>query len=301
MTLTSRMEEFLRKLRRYKFLETRQIRRWCVPNDKDGSITRQVLRKLEDAGLARRFRAEVTNPLTTSSAPVWTPTEAGCCLLATKTGDASLILDIMPNTNNWTQFRHYVEVSEVVHAIDMAFLAQSYATLGAVYFEHDVISNAKEPEQRFRLYTIVNQNESKRTVCVPDFAFEVIVNQYRRVYYGELERGSDTPKRVWAKKAPGYSGMKNYFRKHFPNAQDWRVLFIWPNASMREAARKAVDPEKSGMWLFAAFPDITSDFLNQPVIYTAQEGPKPCIKQPTPAGTPATAPAPHLITEHSPE
>ncbi len=294
MNITPRAIAILRVLRRYKFLTTAQIRRWCVPNDKDGSITREVLRKLQDAGLARRFRAEVTNPMMTSSTPVWTPTEAGCCLLATKTGDASLILDSLPNTHNWTQFAHFVAVSELVYTIDRAFAAQSYAMLGDVYFEHDVISDSKEPEKRFRLYTVVSQSDSKRTVCVPDFAFEVCVNEYRRAYFGELERGTDTPKRVAAKKAPGYAGMNSYFQKIFPNAQDWRVLFIWPNAGMRDAARRAVDPEKSEMWLFATLPDISKTFIHEPVIYAALEGPRPFIKPPV---TPALTPVTHELAE----
>lgn len=287
MNITPRVIEILLVLRRYKFLTTAQIQAWCVPNDTDRSITREVLRKMQAAGLARRFRAEVNNPLTTPGVPVWTITEPGGCVLATKTGDASMLLDVLPYTKNWTQFAHYVAVSEVVHTIDMAFAAQTYAKLGAVYFEHDVISDAKEPEKSFRLYTVVSQSGPKKTVCVPDFAVEAIVNQYRRVYYGELERGTDTPKRVAAKKTPGYAGMQHHFRKHYPDAQDWRVLFIWPNAGMRDAARRAVDPAKTEMWLFAALPDITTSFLHEPVIYTAQEGPKPFIKPPA---TPATTP-----------
>ncbi len=294
MNITERVLTILLVLRRYKFLVTAQIRRWCIPNDKDGSITRDLLRKLQSAGLARRFRAEVTSPSITSSAPVWTPTEAGCCLLATRTGDASLILDALPNTNNWTQFAHYVAVSELAHTIDQAIAGQSYATLGALYFEHDVISEAKEPEKKFRLYTVIGHNESKRTVCVPDFAFELTVNQYRRVYFVELERGTDTPKRVAAKKSPGYSGMQNHFRNIFPDAQDWRVLFVWPNAGMRDAARNAVDPSKAEMWLFAALSDLNESFLHEPVIYSAQGGPKPFIKPLVSAGI---APVPHKKAE----
>lgn len=287
MNITPRIIAILLVLRRYKFLTTAQIRDWCVPNDKDGSITREVLRKMLAAGLVRRFRSEVNSPTITPSLPIWTPTEAGGCLLATKTGDASMILDALPNTSNWTQFAHYVAVSNVVHTIDEAFAGQTYAKLGAVYFEHDVISDAKEPEKKFRLYTMVSHNELKKTVCVPDFAFEAIVGEYHRVYYGELERGTDTPKRVAAKKTPGYAGMQYHFQKHYPEAQDWRVLFIWPNAGMRDAARRSVDPAKTEMWLFAALPDITTSFLHEPVIYTAQDGPKPFIKPPT---TPATTP-----------
>lgn len=294
MIITPRAIAILLILRTFKFVTTSQIRRWCVPTDKDGSITRDVLRKLQAAGLARRFRAEVTNPLMTSSSPVWTPTEAGCCVLATRTGDASLILDAPPNTNNWTQFAHYVEVSEVLHEIHEAFAAQSNAQLGPVYFEHDVISDAKEPEKRFRLYTVVSQNESKRIVCVPDFAFQVSVNEFRRVYFGELERGTDTPRRCWAKKSPSYLGMNNHFRKIFPDAQDWRVLFIWPNEGMRDAARRAVDPSKSDMCLFVAQTDINDSFIHAPIMYTALEGPRPFIK---PLTTPEPAPVPHMATE----
>lgn len=294
MIITPRVIAILRVLRRYKFVTTAQIRRWCVPNDKDGSITQEVLRKMLAVGVARRFRAEVVNPLVTPGMPIWTPTEAGCCLLATKTDDASQILDALPNTTNWTQFAHYVAVSELIHTIDEAFASQTYAKLGAVYFEHDVISDAKSPEQHFRLYTVVSQNESKRTVCVPDFAFEVIVNQFRRLYLGELERGTDTPKRATAKKAPGYAGMHNHFRKICPDAQDWRVLFVWPNASMRDAARRAVDAAKTEMWLFASLPDITASFLHEPVFYTALDGPKPFIK---PLVTPATTPLHDKATE----
>lgn len=294
MNITPRVLLILRILRRYKFVTTALIRDWCVPNDKDGSITREVMRKMLTAGLVRRFKAEVHNPLTTPSVPVWIPTEAGCCLLAAKTGDASLILDALPNTNNWTQFAHFVAVSAAMHAFDAAFAAQSYATIHSMYFEHDVVSDSKEPEKRFRLHTLVRNDPPKRTVCVPDAAFEVAVGTYRRAYYFELERGTDTPKRVAAKKSPGYALMQNHFRKCFPDAQDWRVLFVWPNAGLRDAARHAVDPAKSENWLFAALPDLAGAFLHQPVVYTATDGPKPFIKVPT---TPATTPLPYKIAE----
>lgn len=288
MTVTPRVLTILHALRRYKFLSTSQIRRWCVPNDKDGSITRDVLRKIAAAGLARRLKAEVHNPLTTSSVPVWTPTEAGCCVLATHTGDTSLLLDAIPNTQAWHMLAHYVAVSELMHKIEVSFARHRTSKLGSLYFEHDVISDAREPDKRFRLYTLVCDDHGKRTVCVPDFAFEVIVGKYRRVYYGELERGTDTPKRVAAKKSPGYAAMQDHFKSHFPDAQDWRVLFVWPNAGLRDAARRAVDPAKSEMWLFAALPDITEEFLHAPVIYTAADGPRPFIKpQPPPGAAPA--------------
>lgn len=296
MNVTLRIIAILLALWRYKFLTTAQIRRWCVPTDKDGSVTRDVLRKMQDAGLARRFKAEIHNPLVTSSVPIWTPTEAGCCLLATKTGDPSMIMDSMPNTNSWTMFGHYVAVSELIHTIETSFQSQVGAKIGALYFEHDVISDQKEPEKRFRLYSLVRQDKDKRIVCIPDAAFEVFAGSYRRAYYIELERGTDTPKRVAAKKSPGYAMMDNHFKKHFPDADDWRVLFVWPNAGLRDAARRAVDPANSKLWLFAAMPDITPTFIHSPVLYTAQDGPIPFVK-PAPGAAPSPEPQQEEVQE----
>src|SRR5262245_45559853 len=112
--ITPRVLTILRLLRRFKFLTTRQIRDWVLSHDKDGSITREIMRKIRQAGLAHRLKAEVHDPLATSSVPVWVPTEAGCCVLASHTGDASLLLDCPPNTSSWTQFAHYCAVSEAM-------------------------------------------------------------------------------------------------------------------------------------------------------------------------------------------
>lgn len=275
--MTPRMTDILRKLRRYKFLTTKQIRNWCVPNDKDGSITREVLRKLQSLGLAKRSQAEVNNPLTTAASPVWMPTDYGCSLLVIETNDASQLLDAIPCVRNWMQFAHFVAVSELVHTIEKAFDRHTIAKLGKVVLEHDVIENPRDPTATIRLYTVVSQREGRKIVCVPDFAFEVIVGNFRRVYFCELERGSDTPTRVQRRKHPGYSGMHEHFQKLFPDAQDWRVLFIWPNTMMRDAARKLVTDEQSKTWLFAALPDMTERFIDEPVICKGNNHPRALI------------------------
>lgn len=279
MTITPRVLAILLQLRMVYFLTARQLQRWCVPNDKDCSTTRDILRKMESAGYVRRLKAEVHDPLKTPTAPVWVITGEGSMVLASKKGDVSLVLDALPNTRNWPCFRHYVEVAELAHTIEAAFNLQSIVTKGPTYFEHEIISDAKEPEQRYRLYVSENVG-GHRIVSNADFAFTVKVGEYCRAYYGELQRGTETPKRVAAKKTPGYGIMQNHFKKHFPDAQDWRVLFVWPNAGLRDAARRAVDPQKAKNWLFAALPDISEAFLHEPVIYSATDGPRPFIKPP---------------------
>lgn len=293
LTITDRIIDILRGLRRYKFLTTAQLRRWYVPSDKDGAVTRDVLRKLRAAGLAHRLKAEVHDPLVTSSVPVWIPTEAGCCVAASRTGDTSLLLDCAPNTNAWTQFAHYCCVSEVMHTIELAVAAQSHVRLGAVYFEHDMINASEsDPKKRFKTYTVVQERDGKKIVCVPDASFEIIAPARRRAYYVELDRGTEgSPQRVAAKKIPGYAGLaqSGKFRLHFPQAQDMRVLAVCtPGHGWRDALRKAVAGKPgSDMWLFASMQDITpASFLAAPIIYRTDDGPRPFVRT-----APATAPA----------
>jgi hypothetical protein len=151
------MTDILLKLRKYKFLTTKQIRNWCVPNDKDGSITRSVLRKMQALGLARRSQAEVNNPLTTANSPVWIPTEYGCSLLAIETNDATQLLDAIPSVHNWMQFAHFVAVSELVHTIEKAFERHPFAKLGKIILEHDVIECQSDPSSTLRLYTVLSR------------------------------------------------------------------------------------------------------------------------------------------------
>lgn len=299
MTITDRVLHILRLLRRYKFLTTAQIRTRCVPNDKDGAITREVMRKMKDAGLARRLKAEVHDPLATSSVPVWLPTETGCCVLATKTGNIRYLLDSQPNTNSWQNFAHYVAVSELFLTLDAALALQARVLMNALYFEHDVVNpDETDPRKKFKTYTVVKEEARgahvHRVVCVPDAACEIQVGPYRRAYYWELERGTDTPMRAGAKKVPGYHGLfeSKKFQRHFPEAQDMRVIAVCPNAGWRDAMRRAVAAQNKGadLWLFVAWDEIKPDesFLHGPIVYTCTDGSRPLVK---PAATPP-APAP---------
>ncbi len=289
MTVTDRVLLILRVLRRYKFVTTAQIRAWCVPMDRDGSITREVMRKMRDAGLARRVKAEVHDPIATSSAPVWLPTEAGSCVLASHTGDMSLLLDCPPNASSWQNLAHWCQVSEQMHTIEMAFAGQNYARMGAMYLEHDMVNpREREASKRYKTYTVVRQDGKKQIVCVPDSCFEVIVGQsgqYRRAYYVELERGTDAPRRVAAKKSPGYAGLfeTDKWRLHFPHADGFRVLCVATRGSRWRDELRSEFKGKPGaeLWLFAAIQDLRPEtFLHEQVLYGANDGPKPFLRRP---------------------
>jgi protein involved in plasmid replication-relaxation len=77
MNLTDRDVHLLDLLLALGFMVTQQLRAALFPADKDGSVTRERLRKLEAAGLLQRRRAEVANPFVTSTMPVWIITQQG--------------------------------------------------------------------------------------------------------------------------------------------------------------------------------------------------------------------------------
>lgn len=290
MVVTDRDLELLKSLRRYRFLTTALLRDLCITSDDDGRVTRDRLRKLRHEGLVHKLQAEVVNPLTTPCVPVYIPTEKGCCLLASRTGDVRFLLGAQSSTRAWQNLAHYVEVSRLHIAIDRAFQAQRRVQMGDLYFEHDVLNPAaNDPAEKYRLYTVITESP-RRIFCVPDSAFEIVVGQHRKAYYVELERGTDTPGRVAAKKTPGYAGLQatKKYLQHFPQAVGFAVLVFAPNAGWRDALREAARQHAGHeLWRFASSTEVKADtFLSAPIFYTCTEGPFPLI-----AGAPSLLPA----------
>lgn len=296
MQLTPRALQILRLIRRFKFVDRALVQRCYFPRDKDGSVTREFLRKLVNAGYARRLRAEVADPHTTSTAPVYVPTETGCSMLAQGLDNPDLFLDALPNTRAWTSLRHWVCLSDLLVTIEQALATQSVVCCPRMILEHDVANaEATEPRERFRLYTEVRPAAvgTRRLVCVPDAAFELTVGSVRRAYYVELERCLDSANRVAASKCGGYQGLfeSRLFQRHFPGVQDFRVLAVCDGRHWRDRLRAAV-AKKPGAerWLFATRQDLTGTaFLHAPVLFGCT-GEGQALLRPAPPSTPQTTP-----------
>ncbi len=114
MQLTDRDVSVLELLLTFGYLITSQIRSIVFPNDKDGSVTRDRLRKMEAAGLVQRRRAEVANPLTSNTIPVWIITEQGICQLSLRNNDTTILNQKPPCTRSWQNFTHYVAVADLM-------------------------------------------------------------------------------------------------------------------------------------------------------------------------------------------
>lgn len=291
MNITQRDLSILDLLLTFGFLVTGQVRALIFPNDKDGSVTRDRLRKLEAAGFIQRRRAEVANPLNNSTIPVWIITENGICQLALHTDKPLLLNQHPPCTRTWQNFAHFVAVSAWMLKLRQAIAQQNRVRLNAMYFEHTVVNpEADDPARRYKLYTVTSApTDPKRIVCAPDSAFELQVDRFRKAYYVELERGTDSPARIAAKKSPGYHGISatTKWKLHFPEADDFQVLCLAPTRSWRELLRKAMrDKNGADKWFFIALDELNEEsFLHGDVVYTCTGGPRPLVR-------PAAAPLP---------
>lgn len=288
MTITERVLDILLLLRTVKYATTSVIREWCVPNDRDGSVTREIMRKMIAAGFVRRYKAQIVDPLASSTAPVFVPTQSGCSVLATTRKDMSLLLDYEP-LPTWQQFPHYVEVGKFCLTFRASLVKSNVATLAGMFLEHDVINRDEaDPAKRFKTYTIVKEGtEGRRIVCVPDALFGIQVGKFLTSYYLELERGTDSPARIAAKKSPGYAGLAETgkFKDHLPSGK-MRVIAVCPNAAFRMSLQKEMrnKPGKD-LWRFVSREDLRVDsILHAPILYTCEGEAIPLVR--TPVGTP---------------
>lgn len=297
--ITDRDLKYLLHLRTYHFSIVPLLRDDVAPEDEDGSVTRGRMRVLEKAGLAKSFRAQVLNPLANSTAPVWTITEAGACLLATRMADMSLLLNHQINTHAWQNFGHWVSITALLMKFRKALAKQDQVEMSNLFFEHDIISTDSDPAKRFRLYTVTSE-KPRRIVANPDFAFQIKLGNFRRAYYAEYETGSEeSPARCAAKKSPGMFGMAQaaLFNRHFPQAHDMVALAFCPNLAWLQSMKKAMaDKPGAALWRFVAVDQITADnFLDGNLFYTCDAGPMPFVRPAgCPAGTPPGSPIPEI-------
>lgn len=301
MLLTPNREKVLRALRRYFYLRASQLRDLLFPGAKDGGFMRGLLRGLEEDGYIRRHvpsKIDPSDPSTT--APIWALTLKGSNILAAHTGDCSLLLTIQPSFADYLSMNHYCALSSIHIQIDRAFAVQQRVKMTNLYFEHEQVCPDEDPSKRFRLQTVVHEEEKqggkekKRILCCPDTAYETDLGGLCRAWYTEREMGSDTPSRVAAKKHKGYYYLarKQLYKKHFPQAQSMRVLVICPSPGWRDSLRKAFKDGEgkpfpgAELWLFVAVQDVTAaKFLSEPILYGLDKGPLPFV--PTPALAPA--------------
>ncbi|MCA9124894.1 MAG: replication-relaxation family protein [Planctomycetaceae bacterium] len=290
MNLTERDYCILSKVVTYYVLSRQQIQHLCFPSDKTGRVTRRRLQVLVSSGLLNRHRAEVIYPNSSPAGSVYYPSPKGIELLAEHTGDECLLLTpTQPPIAH--HVAHWLAVSDTHIKLAAAIASQERVILEGFINEWDIVNkDAKEPENRFRLYTLLT--DSPKLVCAPDAAFMLTVPvksddstvTFSKVFYLEEDRSTSGANQVAASKCKGYAALaeNNFHVKHFPatNVQAFTVLCIAPNARRREALRKAFKGKVgSELWRFASADELAAEtFLHEPLWYPVTGEAMPLVK-----------------------
>lgn len=255
-------------LAHYFVLTRAQIGRLAFPDDDDGRSTRRHLQKLLGLHLIRRTRMEVVNPAMGAPAPVYHLTSDGAAYLAEQFHDEKYQL-CCTQTPSWQHLYHWCEISEFHITLDRAAARTNQVTVPRWYGEWDVVNaNASKPEERYRLYTRLND----RLVCVPDAGFVLARNGQQRAFYLELDRNTTfNSERVAAQKQGGYAGLMAERHnglaghlRHFPesNPDKFTVLMVAPTASRRDSLLRAfTNKPGSQLWRFASHHEVNTESL----------------------------------------
>lgn len=258
------------------------------PADKDGSVTRDALRRLTAAGLIDRIEIK-PNGFLTSCCPVYMPNERGCALLAAESGDMRFLLNGTTPKRLHQHFDHFLRVTRLLSEYRKGFAAQSTVELTRLILEHQWINPEAAPAARRKLLTTLGKGKGGGSVvCAPDAATVIKLLDAVRLDLWEFECGSDTPSRIAAKKTPGYHQFQQsgVWRELFPCAQLMRVIAVCPNEGFREALRRALrDKDNLGkeLWWCVNVSDIRRDggfILGEAVFYPVDGDPRPLVRTP---------------------
>ncbi len=283
--------EVMKMFRRYWFLRARQVQRRLIPHDDDCAIARSILRRLCNDGWLRKHQPKMVDTLSggNSTAPIYTITATGASMLAAEMNDASFLITSEPNFSQWMSLNHYCALSSLHMMIDGALDGKNYVRQTALYFEHEVACPDAQGGSKYLLHMTVNKTGEKPLFCCPDSAFETEVNTtkaiVRRAWFIEFETGSDTPKRVFAKKRKGYEAIADngMWKRIFPASEEFRVLCFCPSESWMHALRKEFVKAKAAKnWRFCSTSKVNAEtFLHGEIFFTAEGGPAAMTPVPT--------------------
>jgi len=283
--MTDRCIHVLFAVATYFCLSRVQLQRLCFESDRTGRVTRRRLQALVQQKLLNRHRAEVRYANSAPAGSVYYPSEKGNQFLAEHTGDDAYLLTPTqcPQAHH---IMHALAESDTHITFDAALAAQDRVQCGGFLNEWDVCNKDEQnPERRFRLYTLLQENP--RLICAPDAAFLLTLacqsSSFSKIFYVEQDRGTTGAFQMAARKHKGFAQLyqRQLHRRHFPetNVETFTVLGIAHNDRRRDALRRAFKgKDGSDLWKFASAIELTSDtFLFEPIWYPVDGDPMPLV------------------------
>ena len=280
VVITEQNQLVLETLARYYVLTRQMIQTMCFPHVRGSRSVCERLRKLKKAGFISQAQMQVVLSGQNAS-PVYFPNKKTAETLAAIHDDDSY-LNVYTNPPSTRLLFHWIEIAKMHHIVDQAVEACDAIEVSKWLNEWETI-NKDVPNKalHFSLYSVLQQEPP--LTCGPDAGFLVQCNGYRKVFYVEVDRGTDSIRRIARKKPPGYAAMEMQRRhlKHFPHStvNNFSVLFITTTEHRRdELTRRLREKERPELWKITTAKAATSEsFFREPIWHSVHKEPHSLI------------------------
>lgn len=257
-----------------------------VCGEKNDRVMRKHLQQLVAAGYLAKTRMQVVSSMG-AAAPVYYLTRKGAEWLAAEVDRKYLhCCTLCPN---WQHLLHWTAVSQFKIVIDRGAALQTGVSIRDWLGEWDVVNpEAKEPEEKFRLFTLLKKEP--RLVCNPDAGFVLSMNAKTTegridiAHYLEFDRETSAINQIAASKSPGYAELlkQNGHDRHFDNnVEEFRVLSVSLTPGRRDLLRAAFKGKQGAkLWKFASWTEFLPETaLFEAIWYPVEGDPTPLVRR----------------------
>ena len=168
--------------------------------------------------------------------------------------------------------------------IDAAVGLACDVTVPEFYNEWEPINkDAARPCDRYSLYTEFEKNPL--LACAPDAGFLIEKGGHKKAFYLEVDRGTDSIKRICSKSRRGMPGYKpSNGIESISRRLPWKIsrfLFVTTTDYRRdELAKRLADYEGKSLWKFACYRDVKPEtLLFEPIWHGVDSEPHPLVKK----------------------
>ena len=270
----------LEMLAKYYVLTRKMIQEMCFPHVRSSRSVCERIRKLKKEGFLSQANMQVVLS-GQSASPVYYPNKKTAETLAAIHDDDGY-LNIYTKPPATRLLFHWIEIAKTHYLVEQAVKQSDLINLVQWYNEWEVI-NKSTPNKNlhFTIHSVLRQDPA--IVCQPDAAFLIECNGHRKAFYVEVDRGTDSIRRIARKKPVGYAEMEKQGRhlKHFPSStlESFSVLFITTTEHRRDELTGRLQ-EKAGahLWRTTWYGDLDSDkIFFQPLWQTGCQRATPLI------------------------
>ena len=267
VVITEKNLQVLETLAKYYVCSRSMIQEYCFPHVKSSRSVCERLRKLLKAGYISQARMEVV-VRGQHATPIFHPNKKTAETLVAYYDDAAYA-NIFCKPPSGRLLFHWLEISKVHRLLDLAVEFNDEIEMPEFYNEWEPINKDAVNSNLFSLSCELQKEP--RISCAPDAGFLIEKGGQKKVFYMEIDRGTDSVKRVCSKKPKGYTRLQeiNQHFRHFPAAtvSEFSVLFITTSEYRRNELVKGFQKlDGSSLWKFATYSDVTSNsFFVEPV------------------------------------